>query len=76
METVLALVLKNSRKTQIILELVPPEMVTSVKIVVVGDHGVGKTSLLVSYMNGKFPTEYVPDACTNDAVRFLCSAAD
>ena len=30
------------------------------KIVIVGDGNCGKTSLMVVYSGGKFPTEYIP----------------
>jgi GTPase SAR1 family protein len=32
-----------------------------VRVLVIGDHGMGKTSLLITHMTGEPPLEYVPE---------------
>jgi len=39
-----------------------------IKCVLIGDEGIGKTSLLVTYIRNKFPETYVPNILDNCAV--------
>jgi small GTP-binding protein len=43
----------------------------NIKCVVVGDGGVGKTTMLVTYTTGAYPEEYVPTFFENEIARIM-----
>lgn len=43
----------------------------SIKCIVVGDHAVGKSSILVSYCTNTFPREYLVDVLENDSISVM-----
>lgn len=53
--------------------LMDTEAKRRLKCVLLGDGGVGKTSLLVSYLANGFPNDYVPTAFDNYNGEYLIS---
>ena len=45
--------------------------VPHIKIVVIGNGGVGKTSLLITHVTGKFPSSYIPTSFDNYATGYV-----
>lgn len=49
---------------------------TDIKLVVVGDGSVGKTCLLIKYVNNTFNPEYVPTICENHSMKIDINGKD
>ena len=50
-----------------------PAEVSSVKVVFIGDGAVGKTCVLVSYIQNAFPEDYVPTVFDNFTAKAVCT---